>query len=94
MFGYHESDFTPLATTSDAVREWAWNVGAYPDNIGRQWLLSDYDSWERNPHYTGPNQGHPEDPDDGEDEAPDDSMPIANTCYPAGVPDDDDDIPF
>ena len=42
-----------------AVREWAWVVGAeVPD---RQWLLSDYDSWERNPHYRGPDQGHPED---------------------------------
>lgn len=41
-----------------AVREWAWVVGAeVPD---RQWLLSDYDSWERNPHYRGPDQGHPE----------------------------------
>ena len=77
MFGYHESDCTPLATMTDAVREWAWNVGAYPANIDRQWLLSDYDTWERNPHYTGPNQGHPDDPDDDECW---DSIPIGNTC--------------
>ncbi len=28
-----------------------------------QWLLSDYDTWERNPHYSGPPQQHPEDYD-------------------------------
>ena len=44
-----------------AIREWAWNVGSDPQNIERQWLLSDYDSWERNPHYKGPDMGHPED---------------------------------
>ena len=63
MFGYHEDDMAPVATVTEALREWAWNVGAYPRFIARQWLLTDYDSWERNPHYTGPDQGHPEDDD-------------------------------
>lgn len=46
------------ATPAEAVREWAWVVGQErPDS---QWLLSDYDTWERNPHYTGPEQAHPE----------------------------------
>jgi hypothetical protein len=49
------------ATIPEAIREWAWNVGYLPDHIDSQWLLTDYDSWERNPHYTGPDQGHPED---------------------------------
>lgn len=41
-----------MSFMQQAVREWAWVVGAeVPD---RQWLLSDYDSWERNPHYRGP----------------------------------------
>ena len=43
----------------EAVREWAWNVGQ--DAQDQQWLLSNYDTWERNPHYNGPDQGHPED---------------------------------
>lgn len=47
-----------LATRQDAVSEWARNVGR--DNPDRAWLLSDYDSWERNPFYTGPKVEHPE----------------------------------
>ena len=43
----------------EAVREWVWNVGQ--DRADQQWVLSDYDTWERNPHYTGPDQDHPED---------------------------------
>lgn len=47
-----------LATMSDAVREYAENVGQ--ENADRQWILSPYDSWERNPFYRGPAQPHPE----------------------------------
>lgn len=47
-----------LATKTDAVREWAYAVGH--DAPLRQWLLSDYDTWEPNPFYVGPDQGHPE----------------------------------
>lgn len=32
--------------------------GERPD---RQWILSDFDTWERNPYYHGPEQQHPED---------------------------------
>lgn len=50
-----------MSHISDAVREWAWSVGRdYPN---AQWLLSSYDTWERNPHYRGPEQRHPEDYD-------------------------------
>ena len=42
----------------EAVRGWAYSVGI--NRQDQQWLLSDYDSWERNPHYVGPEQGHPE----------------------------------
>jgi len=45
----------------EAVREWSWNVGS--DRPTQQWILSDYDTWERNPHYIGPDLGHPEDDD-------------------------------
>ncbi len=39
-----------MATMQDAVREWAYNFGATCP--GQEWLLSDYDTWERNPHFT------------------------------------------
>lgn len=82
---------------TEAIREWAWNIGADPHNIDRQWLLTDYDSWERNPHYTGPDMGHPDDewmtvglPTGAND--PPYYNPVADVENPAGVPDDD--IPF
>jgi hypothetical protein len=31
------------------------------ENPDRQWILSGYDVWERNPFYHGPEQQHPED---------------------------------
>lgn len=49
-----------LATEADAIREWAWNVGYEDCYKDSQWILSNYDTWERNPHYTGPAQTHPE----------------------------------
>jgi hypothetical protein len=61
MFGPHPDDMTELATPTEAVREWARNIGWYPHNIGYAYLLHDYDVWERNPHYTGPAVPHPED---------------------------------
>ena len=48
-----------VATPDEAVREWAWNAGQ--DRLNDQWMLHDWDVWVRNPHYTGPDQGHPED---------------------------------
>lgn len=56
MYEDYEDD-RPIAW-SQAVREWAWVVGA--ERLDQQWLLSDYDTWELNPHYKGPAQGHPE----------------------------------
>ena len=31
------------------------------ENPEKQWILSSWDTWEKNPFYTGPDQGHPED---------------------------------
>jgi hypothetical protein len=31
------------------------------ENPDKQWILTDFDSWERNPFYSGPEQQHPED---------------------------------
>jgi hypothetical protein len=48
-------------TLPSHIREFAWIVGAeVPDT---PWLLSDYDVWVENPHYTGPKARHPEDYD-------------------------------
>jgi hypothetical protein len=48
-----------IATKSEAVREWAYTVGI--NRQDREWILSDYDTWELNPHYVGPPSGtHPE----------------------------------
>ncbi len=52
------------ATIPEAIREWAHNVGAeYPD---RAWLNSNYDTWEKNPFYSGPPVPHPEADEDGD----------------------------
>lgn len=48
-----------MSFIQEAISEWVWIVGK--DHPDTQWLCSNYDSWERNPHYTGPDQGHPED---------------------------------
>lgn len=43
---------------TEAVRQWARAEGS--EQPLRQWILSDYDTWERNPFYIGPDLGHPE----------------------------------
>lgn len=48
-----------LATETDAVREYARNVGH--EHSDAAWILSPFDTWERNPFYVGPPQPHPED---------------------------------
>jgi len=47
-----------MSFMQEAVRQWSCDIGS--DRPTEQWLLSDYDTWERNPHYIGPDQGHPE----------------------------------
>ena len=58
-----------LATMSDAVKEYAFNVGA--ENPDRAWILSSYDTWEANPFYRGLPVPHPE-----WDDCIDDNFPI------------------
>jgi hypothetical protein len=43
----------------EAVEEQRLIFGS--ENPEKQWILSSWDTWERNPFYTGPDQGHPED---------------------------------
>ena len=45
----------------EAVREWVWNYGM--DHPEQEWLLSDYDTWHHNPHYTGPATPRPDEED-------------------------------
>lgn len=48
-----------LATMGQAVKEYARNAGS--DRPNQEWILSPWDSWERNPCYRGPVGRHPED---------------------------------
>jgi len=59
-------DLNKMSFMQEAVREWVWNVGR--NRLDQQWILSDYDTWERNPYYNGPDQGHPEDDYYGDEE--------------------------
>jgi hypothetical protein len=48
-----------MSYQQEQVREWVWAYGTeHPD---QEWLNSPYDSWEKNPHYTGKPGHHPED---------------------------------
>lgn len=49
----------PLATYDDARAEFARNAGH--DNPDHEWILTPFDTWERNPAYCGPKGRHPED---------------------------------
>lgn len=59
------------------IREWIWWVGQEPRFKDCQWILSDYDTWEQNPHYRGPEQRHPEDPSRWEDDYFADGTPVS-----------------
>jgi hypothetical protein len=50
-----------MTTIQEAVNEFTEIVGR--ENADRQWILSNYDSWERNPFYRGEDQPHPEEED-------------------------------
>ena len=54
-------DFDRPATQDEAYREMVGNIGI--DCPDREWILTPYDTWERNPSYTGPRGPHPEEPD-------------------------------
>jgi hypothetical protein len=48
-----------IATPSEACKEYARNYGS--DHLNQAWILTNWDTWERNPFYSGPPQPHPED---------------------------------
>jgi hypothetical protein len=53
-----------LATYGEAFKEYGRNAGAIQPNV--EWILTPWDTWEKNPFYTGTPGRHPE--DDYEDE--------------------------
>lgn len=59
MWIQYQDEEGPLATIDDACREYARNVGR--ERLEQAWILTDYDTWQRNPFYTGPAVRHPED---------------------------------
>lgn len=46
------------ATQAEAYREMVVNMGQ--DRPEQCWILTPYDTWERNPAYVGPEEPHPE----------------------------------
>jgi hypothetical protein len=54
----HDPFEDTLATPSDARREYARNAGH--DNPESPWILTPWDTWERNPAYQGPPVPHPD----------------------------------
>lgn len=53
---------TPGEYNRMAVNQYAAVYGA--EDTESAWILSPFDSWERNPHYRGPAVRHPEDDSD------------------------------
>ena len=49
-----------------ACQEYAQNIGS--ERPEQAWILTDYDTWVENPHYTGEPQPHPESLDYDEDD--------------------------
>ncbi len=47
-----------VATYSEACREYASNAGS--ERPQQAWILTPWDTWERNPSYRGPAVPHPE----------------------------------
>ena len=50
-----------MSFIQEAVAQWVSVYGF--EHQDEAWILSDYDTWHRNPYYTGPEVQHPEDYD-------------------------------
>ena len=59
-----------MSFMQEAVAQWVWAYGS--ERPDQAWILSDYDTWHKNPFYTGPETRHPEDYgfDDDEEDIP------------------------
>lgn len=89
-----DKEYSSLATMTEAVREYAFNVGSDRPDVA--WILSPYDTWERNPFYVGPKQPHPEDAmyGDFDEDFDDESLEAVEAPEVARVTYEDDDIHF
>jgi hypothetical protein len=80
-----DDEYGPVATYGEAFKEYARNAGhERPDS---EWILTPWDTWEKNPWYSGKPGRHPED-DYDENYPPDEVMTFAPRDF------NDDDIPF
>lgn len=79
------NDFDRMATQSEAYCEMVQNIGA--DNADKCWILTPFDTWERNPAYTGPDVPHPEDDFLPEDFLPEGAPEDASGDFVDHVPD-------
>jgi hypothetical protein len=86
---------TMILFKEKAVREWVWVVGR--DIPDQEYILSDYDSWEKNPFYLGKPGRHPEDYDCEYDEEVGvgyAKQPVDAMIIPTYTMTFDEDIPF
>ena len=72
-----ERDYRP-STDAEWDRAEAYERGSYKPDC--QWVLTDRDVWHKNPHYSGPDQRHPED-EDYEEISPEDASLFATEAY-------------
>ena len=70
MFSPWDTPDDRLATPADAMREYAQNAGE--DVPEAAWILTPYDVWMRNPHYSGPEVPHPDDWHEDDEHGPED----------------------
>lgn len=57
----YDNHFSGGSYMTDAVRQYAYVYGE--EDVDSEWILSPFDTWERNPHYRGEPGRHPEDYD-------------------------------
>jgi hypothetical protein len=56
----YDDEYTNYGTMDEQVAQWIWAYGA--ESPDKEWMLSPFDTWHRNPHFTGVRtEGHPED---------------------------------
>jgi hypothetical protein len=58
MMDEFEDHFAPVATYGEAFQEYARNYGR--EHLDQAWVLTPWDTWQRNPFYSGPPARHPE----------------------------------
>lgn len=75
----------------EAIQEQRFIFGA--ENPDKAWILSDWDTWEHNPFYSGPPQPHPEYDEPEELPPPPVEIFVSAEILAIGQ-EENDDIPF